>query len=150
MATKARKSASGASATAAAALLAKLFASPSAGAAASFLASKSCSKAQRKGLAQLAGLEAAWVGCDQAIAANVADMAQALVSELYEPFWFFRSSLVNSAAGHRPLDGRRAAGQEGTAAEGAAAGPRILFGQQRATCPLKHRKKDGYWIATSR
>ena len=74
-------------------MLVELFAKDSATSAATFLASKAVSKAQRKELAQLAGMESAWIECDQAIAGNVADMAESLVTELYEPFWFYRASL---------------------------------------------------------
>ena len=48
---------------------------------------------RRKELAKLAGLEKAWVVCDQAISANVNDLADALVEDIVEPFWFFRGSL---------------------------------------------------------
>ena len=105
-----------------AALLTKLFSQPTRAAANEFLR-KSCSRVQRVQLAQLAGLEEQWVECDQAISANVADVADELVSELYIPFWFFRDTLHTSP------------------------GPRALFGQRMATAPLVQRGKERFWTA---
>ena len=85
---------------------------------------------KRKALAQLAGLEAAWVGCDQAIESNVADLCEAIVDELYTPFWFFRGSLRASYD---------------RAAKGCRQGPRGLFEQRLATRAMTTDK--GYWGA---
>ena len=85
---------------------------------------QSCSRTQRKELSKLAGLEAAWIAADQAIAANVEDMADAIVDELYKPFWFFRRSLID----HQP---------------------RALFGRRMVTRPLKRHSKHGFWTASS-
>ena len=128
-ASRARASASSPPAIALAALLPRLFACQSSAAAVAFLQSNSVTRAQRKALARLAGLESAWVDCDQAIAGNVADLASALVDELYDPFWFFRSTSLGGALG----------AEEHT--------PRGLFGKQMATRPL--RKTRGFWTAGS-
>ena len=109
-------------------LLARLFAQPTAAGAKKFLASKACSRAQRKDLATLASLEEAWVDCDQAVPENVGDLAASLVAELYEPFWFFHSSLLGGASADQP---------------------RTLFGRGMATPPLKQTKRDKYWMASS-
>lgn len=94
-------------------LLVDLFARDSAASAAKFLESKAVSVAQRVSLARLAGMETAWVECDQALPANVEDMAQSLVTELYEPFWFYRTSLrldgPQEALPHRPRTDQQAA-----------------------------------------
>ena len=105
-------------------LLSRLLAEPTPVAARAFLASKAVAKKDRIALAQLAALETAWVGCDQAIAANVADLVSELVSELYEPFWFYRMALFGSNK------------------------PRELFQRKSATRPLQ-RNKQGFWAAAS-
>ena len=104
-----------------AALLVRLFASESPRAATAFLSSSAVTKGQRKELGRIAGLEEAWVKADQDIAGNVEDLADALVDELYKPFWFFR----------RTLQGART--------------PRSLFEQQMATRPLKEHRS--FWTA---
>jgi len=106
-------------------LLLRLLSTPDSAAARKFIAAaKPCSKAQRKELAQLAGLEAAWVACDQAVPGNIEDMADSIVAELYEPFWFFRRCLSVSKDAQQP--GR-------------------LFARGRTTRPLQQQK--GFWTA---
>ena len=109
-------------------LLVRMLEQSSSAAATAFLASRSCSRAQRKSLAELACLEAAWRDCDQAIPGNVSDLASTLVTELYEPFWFFRSSLLGGESDEQP---------------------RALFARRMATPPLKQTKHDKYWVARS-
>ena len=62
--------------------LARLFACPTAPSACSLLKSSSISQSCRRALARLAGLEAAWIECDQAVAANILDLSSAIVSTL--------------------------------------------------------------------
>jgi hypothetical protein len=112
-----------------AALLAKLFERDSAAAAIEFLTSVACSRAQRRQLAELACLEEAWRDCDQSIPGNVSDLASALCSELYEPFWFYRSSLLGGESSEQP---------------------RSLFCGGSATPPLTQGAKNKYWTASSR
>ena len=119
-ATRARTSASSQQTSNTATLLAGLFAHSSSQAATAYLSSKSCTKAQRKALAELAGLENDWCNCDQKIAGNVADLAEKLVSELYEPFWFYRVSQCDA--------------------------PRGLFHKHMAT-PSLRKGKQGFWMA---
>ena len=95
-------------------------------AATAFLASRSFDREQRRDLAELAGLEEVWRDCDQTIAGNVLDMASALVKELYEPFWFYRGSLLGGKSKQQP---------------------RRLFAERMATPPLKHQRK--FWMASS-
>ena len=90
-----------------------------------FLAAKCCSKGRRKELAKLAGLEVAWVNCDQAVPGNVADLADSIVSELHEPFWFFRRCLSGMQPAHSQ--------------------PAALFDEGKATSELEHHK--GWWTA---
>ena len=91
---------------------------------------KGCSASDRRRLARLAGLEQAWVDCDQAIPGNVQDLANALVAELYEPFHFFRASLRG-----RGKDNGRSA--------------RALFSRKRGTGPLKKSAKHRFWVAAT-
>lgn len=109
-------------------LLAKIFGQESSAAASAFVASRSCSRGQRRQLAELACLEQAWRDCDQNIQANVQDLATTLVSELYEPFWFYRSTLLGGTSDEQP---------------------RSLFGRRLATPPLRQGKRDRYWMARS-
>ena len=95
-------------------------------AATAFLASRSFTREQRRDLAELAGLEEVWRDCDQTIAGNVLDMASALVKELYEPFWFYRGSLLGGKSKQQP---------------------RRLFAERMATPPLKHQRR--FWMASS-
>lgn len=120
----AAKSASSATASALAALLSRLFACSSPDESIDFLSSSSVSRSQRKQLGVLAGVERAWLECDQAVPANVRDLAEMLVVELYAPFWFYRSSLSQSD-------------------------PRGLFAQLQATRPLHKSKSNGFWSVTS-
>ena len=119
-------------------LLLKLLAIPDPAAARRFLtAAKSCSKAQRKELAKLAGLEAAWVDCDQAMPCNVEDLSGSIISELYEPFWFFRRCLSTTQPSHSRASH--------SCSSGADTRPEALFEQGLTTRPLeKHR---GYWTS---
>eukprot|EP01043_Picozoa_sp_COSAG02_P059461 COSAG02_NODE_7586_length_2947_cov_2.376404_2_plen_486_part_00 len=122
-------SASSAASSALAALLAELFERASTAAAIEFLTSAACSRAQRRQMAELACLEEAWRDCDQSIPGNVSDLASALCSELYEPFWFYRSNLLGGEKSEQP---------------------RSLFCRGSATAPLSQRNKDKYWMASSR
>eukprot|EP01043_Picozoa_sp_COSAG02_P005617 COSAG02_NODE_153_length_33128_cov_10.471253_12_plen_482_part_00 len=124
----ARTSAGSAANAALAELLAKIFEQESSAAAAKFLASRSCSRGQRRQLAELACLEQAWRECDQTIPGNVQDLAATLVTELYEPFWFYRSTLLGAVSDEQP---------------------RSLFGRRLATPPLRQGKRDRYWMARS-
>jgi len=90
-----------------------------------FIASKALSRMQRKELAALAGLEKAWVECDQGVVSNVTDLADALVSELVEPFWFFRTSSLSTSQ------------------------PRSRFVRQVGTPPLAPKGRDKFWTACS-
>ena len=112
-----------ASSVALSALLSRLFTCSSPQRAADFLASKACSRAQRKTLAELAGLEAEWAQCDQSVPDNVADLASKVTEELFEPFSFFRRSLSDSTHGE----------------------PRTLFSLQMATRQMK--KQGKFWVA---
>ena len=96
--------------------LVQLFSCSSPEAALSFLRSsthktKSLMRKQRKRLAQLAGLERAWIDCDQNISLNVDDLSSSLVDELYLPLHFYIKSMEQSS-------------------------PRALFGARQATSPL--------------
>eukprot|EP01052_Picozoa_sp_SAG31_P026742 SAG31_NODE_2446_length_5678_cov_9.411185_9_plen_141_part_00 len=88
------------------------------------------------------------MGCDQAIASNVADLAHSVVVELYEPFWFFRGSLRLGAS-----DGDKGAATGGGSrdrrkrARPRRPGPRQLFAMQKATSALK-RRGSGFWTAS--
>lgn len=126
----ARSAASSSDSVALAALLASLFTCPSAKDAVAFAASPACTHHQRSALAYIAGLEADWVRCDQSIAANVRDLAEALVAELSEPFWFYQTSLTAANGTGAPL-------------------PRTLFEQKLASEPLRWSKKRKYWTARS-
>ena len=70
-----------------ASLLARVLACGCAADATALLASKACRRDQRRAAAVLAGLEIAWVQCDQSVPENVDDLARQVVAELYEPFW---------------------------------------------------------------
>eukprot|EP00854_Cymbomonas_tetramitiformis_P029687 gene29687-37004_t len=104
-AARAHASASSSSASTTATLLSRLFACPFSRDARDFLSSKSCTNSQRQALALLAGLETQWVNCNQKIPGNISDLVDSIVSELYEPFWFYRASLA--------LDGGQAASGTG-------------------------------------
>lgn len=107
------------------------------------LTSKSLPRAKRKKLAELAGLELAWVNCDQAVSANVTDLANGIVDELYQPFCFFRTSLglVPRHSKHKHTTKRHKAGNLYVS-------PRTLFERHQATSPLS--LKRGFWSATQR
>jgi hypothetical protein len=79
-----------------ASILSALFKQRSTTEAISFLSSRKCSQKKRKNLGKLAGLAENWINCNQGIKENVLDLAQQIVSELYEPFWFYRSSLLRA------------------------------------------------------
>ena len=68
-------------------LLERLLACGSAADATALLASKACRRDQRRAAAELAGLESAWVQCNQGVPENVDDLAGQVVTELYEPYW---------------------------------------------------------------
>jgi len=108
------------------ALLQQLFSQRSSPHALSFVRSTRCKSNHRKTLARLAGLTDAWIDCNQAIQSNVKELAEHIVSELYVPFWFYRSSLF----GCNPRSQ-----------------PRALFQAQRATPPLTFRKSSSFWTA---
>ena len=130
-------------------MLVELFAKDSATSAATFLASKAVSKAQRKELAQLAGMESAWIECDQAIAGNVADMAESLVTELYEPFWFYRASLrLEAGEVCRQLSNAQETQSLASHAQDDQA-PRYLFEKHLATRRLDRNKRSGWWTAAN-
>uniref|UniRef100_A0A6U6CCM1 Serine protease n=1 Tax=Odontella aurita TaxID=265563 RepID=A0A6U6CCM1_9STRA len=115
-------------------LLVRFFHQPSPASARAFLSSsRSCTRAQRRKLAALACLEEAWRNCDQSIAENVSDLVSAIVAELYEPFWFFRSTLFGD--GEVEDRGRRRQT------------PCALFSRQLATPPLVRSKRDKFWTA---
>mmetsp|Transcript_143 Transcript_143/g.233 ORF Transcript_143/g.233 Transcript_143/m.233 type:complete len:176 (+) Transcript_143:110-637(+) len=70
-----------------ASLVSLLVSKPSASAAVQWLKSSKVTRAQRKHLTLLAGIEDGWeIG-------DTAETAEHIVSELFEPFWFFRSTL---------------------------------------------------------
>jgi hypothetical protein len=113
-------------------ILERLLACSSSSDAVALIASKGCKREHRKALAELAGLDRAWVACDQSVAANVQDLADQVVLELYEPFWFFSSNLSHDlCAQARPGNHD----------------PRSLFALKMATPPLLHSKQDGFWMA---
>ena len=109
------------------ALLPPLLAKRDAAAATTFVASKAISRKERRSLASLAGIEAAWCDCDQTIPANVDDLSKTIVEELYEPFWFFRRCTL---------------GRSGRST------PRTLFENRMAT-PALTQGKGGFWTACS-
>lgn len=103
-------------------LLSNLFSHTTSAQATAFLASKQkCTPQQRRNLGTLAGLQEAWIKCDQNIQGNLEDLAKQIVTELYDPFWFYRRSLLNS-------------------------NPSALFQAKKATPPLK-LNKNSFWIA---
>eukprot|EP00966_Prymnesium_polylepis_P272346 6291919-Prymnesium_polylepis.1 len=116
-------------------LVAALLAAPTAAAATDFVA-KTCSRWERADLAALAAVEAAWQTCDQAIAANVADLAAMVVAELFEPFWFYRTALRGAgeqrSRGAPPFEHHA---------------PRALFLRKMATRALHRNGKEGFWTA---
>ena len=105
-------------------LLPRLLASPSRVEATSFVVT-ACTRGERKALARLAGLEAAWVECNQSIAANVADLAESIVGELYEPFCFYCRSLSCTPRA------------------------RALFERKKATRPLTFNQRHKFWEAAA-
>lgn len=139
VAAHAHASASSSSANTTATLLSRLFACPFSRDARDFLSSKVCTNTQRKTLAILAGLEAQWVNCDQKIPGNISDLADSIVSELYEPFWFYRASLALD--GGQVVAGRRGRNVTSTA-------PKALFQRHMATRPLQQSKGQGFWVAS--
>lgn len=138
MASAARASASSPSTASLAALLLRVLASNSPAAARKHIASKDCSRVERQRLAKLAGLEAGWVDCDQAIPENVSDVAAAVVEELYSPFWFFRTTIYAAPRKHGARHGC-----------GTGQSPRAMFAQRVATKPLKKQAKTGFWTAAN-
>jgi hypothetical protein len=109
----------------AASLLHKLFSCTSKAEAILFVSSRRCTQQQRRSLAQLSGLTPSWINCDQKIKGNVKDLAEQIMTELYEPFWFYRSSLFTTVANAQPP---------------------ALFQAKQATPPLK-RQKSLFWVA---
>ena len=129
-------------------LLESLFAQPSDAAARRFLTRKPCSPSDRRALSEVAGLEQAWINCDQAIPGNVHDLAGALIDELYEPFQFFRSSLVGSSrsrsSSSRSSNSRSSSSRSSSSSSSSSSladgnAPRALFQKRRATGPLRGR-----------
>ena len=100
-------------------LLGRLLQCSSSAAAGAFLRGrKGVTRAQRRRLAEIAGLEHAWARCNQAVKSNVADLADMIVDELYIPFAFYRQSLAGGDPAERP---------------------RALFLARRATRPLANK-----------
>lgn len=82
-------------------VIGQLFAFTSPVAALSFLKTKGPTRTQRKSLSQLAGLERAWIDCDQSVPLNVGDLCAMLVEELYVPYQFYLCSTEQSSPRNR-------------------------------------------------
>jgi hypothetical protein len=73
---------------------------------------------QRRDLCELAGVEQAWIQCDQSVEGNIEDISTFICSELYEPYQFYTKSLQFIDDNH-----------------------------QRATIPLQWTKRKKFWSA---
>jgi hypothetical protein len=82
---------------------------------------------QRQSLCQLAGLEHAWIVCDQKILHNVEDLASQICSELYDPFVFYTRTLRQTNDNNDSVSI-----------------------SQEATVPLKWNKREKFWAARNR
>ena len=107
-------------------LLSSLYATSTSTNAIAFLLS--CSNQQRKKLAILAGLPDAWISCNQKIKENVDDLVNQIIEELYNPFLFYRSSLMSPTTQTHPA---------------------VLFQTKQATPPLRQKNSSSFWQAPS-
>jgi len=120
----------------------------------------------RRELARLAGMEQAWVDCDQLVPENLSDLVDGIVSELFEPYWFYRKTLKLDDIGHgertSTIRSRSSAETQrrevGSASSGDCGSPRTLFGARLATRAMvnssaaKNKKMvkksaGGFWTA---
>mmetsp|Transcript_29764 Transcript_29764/g.38380 ORF Transcript_29764/g.38380 Transcript_29764/m.38380 type:complete len:461 (+) Transcript_29764:52-1434(+) len=106
-------------------VLSGLLSKTSSKAATDFLISnKTCNTMRRKELALLAGLESAWVNCNQSLKENMIDLVNSIIIELYDPYYYYAQSLKQD---HDPIKS---------------------FNQSFATKDMKISKKTKFWTTS--